>query len=265
MIPDKIKFKTKLEISLELLKDEAIQSRFTGKWVGADAFFGSSAVWCDEVEKSGLKYFASIRGNQLFWTEEPKIVPVESLGGRGRPPKEGAMQTDPQPAALKNIIRQEDIPWEKVILAEGTKGPIAAEVAILRVIRCENNLPSKKMWLIVRKDEDGSVHYYISNASVDIEKKEFYRVLSMRWSIEQCFEDGKKYLGMDHYEHRSWPAWHRHMLFVFLAMYFLHRLRIKYKKNSIEYAAANETSHSSRINDEAFHDRKSRDYDKLLS
>jgi hypothetical protein len=35
---------------------------------------------------------------------------------------------------------------------------------------------------------------------------------------------------MDHYEHRSWPAWHRHMLYVCLALHFLLRLRLRFKK-----------------------------------
>lgn len=251
-IPDTIQFQTKLEISLDLLKNERIQNRFDGKWVGADAFFGSSAEWCDEVEKTGLWYFASIRENQLFWTEEPKVIPLV-YSGRGRPVKKGAIHTDTKPEAVKNIIKHEDLTWEKVILSEGTKGPIAAEVTILRVVRCEENLPSKKVWLIVRKDEDGSLHYYISNAPENTNKNKFYRVLPMRWSIEQCFEDGKKYLGMDHYEHRSWQAWHRHMLFVFLAMFFLHILRIKYKKNSIKHTSTNETPHSSFVDDKTLH------------
>jgi len=51
-----------------------------------------------------------------------------------------------------------------------------------------------------------------------------------RWPIEQCFEDGKKHLGMDHYENRSWTGWHRHMLYVMLAMLFLLRLRLRFKK-----------------------------------
>ncbi len=54
----------------------------------------------------------------------------------------------------------------------------------------------------------------------------------MRWPIEQCFHEGKDQVGMDHYEHRSWPAWHRHMTYVFLALHFLLRLRIRYKKSS---------------------------------
>jgi hypothetical protein len=36
--------------------------------------------------------------------------------------------------------------------------------------------------------------------------------------------------GMGKYEHRSWPAWHRYMLYVFLALHFLFRLRLRLKK-----------------------------------
>gem|GEM_PF-5041402 len=43
-------------------------------------------------------------------------------------------------------------------------------------------------------------------------------------------QDGKSQVGMDHYEHRSWPAWHRHMIYVFLALHFLLRLRIRFEK-----------------------------------
>ena len=54
----------------------------------------------------------------------------------------------------------------------------------------------------------------------------------MRWPIEQCFHEGKDQVGMDCYEHRSWPAWHRHMIFVFLALHFLLRMRLHFKKKS---------------------------------
>ena len=36
---------------------------------------------------------------------------------------------------------------------------------------------------------------------------------------------------MDHYEHRSWTAWHRHMRLTFLAQLFLVRLRQRLKKS----------------------------------
>jgi hypothetical protein len=46
-----------------------------------------------------------------------------------------------------------------------------------------------------------------------------------RWSIEQCFKECKTYLGLDHYELRSWQGWKRHMLLVFIAHLFVGKLR----------------------------------------
>src|SRR5665648_801543 len=48
----------------------------------------------------------------------------------------------------------------------------------------------------------------------------------MRWPIEQCFNEAKDKLGMDHYEFRSWTAWHRHMFLVFIASAFLLDIRL---------------------------------------
>jgi SRSO17 transposase len=247
MVPPELKFKTKLEIALDLLKETKQNGIFRGKWVGCDAFYGSSGEFCDSVEGLGFWYFAAIRSNQLFWLEPPEIVPV-TYGGRGKKPRDGAQKASCAPRAVSDIAKRDAIPWQSVVLAEGAKGPIVADIAIMKVIRCADKLPGKEVLLFIRKDADGSLHYYISNAPLEISNQELIQVATMRWSVEQCFEDGKKYLGMDHYEHRSWPAWHRHMLFVFLAMYFLLRLRIKYKKNSIEYLTSNEAVNTGNIN-----------------
>jgi len=65
----------------------------------------------------------------------------------------------------------------------------------------------------------------LSNAPEHISLEEMSRVCILRWPIEQCFKEGKNEVGMDHYKHRSWSAWHRHMTFVFIAQLFLSRLR----------------------------------------
>ena len=61
---------------------------------------------------------------------------------------------------------------------------------------------------------------------------ELVRVSEARWPIERCFQEDKGELGLDHYEHRSWTAWHRHMRLTFLAQLFLLRLRLRLKKTS---------------------------------
>jgi hypothetical protein len=48
---------------------------------------------------------------------------------------------------------------------------------------------------------------------------------------------------MDHYEHRSWPAWHRHMIYVFLGLHFMLRLRIQFRKNSSPHVTSSTEAH----------------------
>ncbi len=78
--------------------------------------------------------------------------------------------------------------------------------------------------------ESKETKYFLSNAPEHIHLEEMSRVCILRWPIEQCFKEGKSEVGMDHYEHRSWAAWHRHMTFVFIAQLFLLRLRHTFKK-----------------------------------
>jgi hypothetical protein len=124
-------------------------------------------------------------------------------------------------------------PWTPVVLAEGAKGPIRAAVAALRVTPAVGGLPrATPVWLFLRRLEDGQVKAAFSNAPADTPVAALCRAATLRWPIEQCFQDGKGQVGMDHYEHRSWPAWHRHMLYVCVALHFLLRLRRQFKKNA---------------------------------
>jgi len=50
--------------------------------------------------------------------------------------------------------------------------------------------------------------------------------------IEQCFEETKTELGMDHYEVRKYPGWHHHMLTCMLAHFFLWHLQIRLGKKA---------------------------------
>jgi len=125
-----------------------------------------------------------------------------------------------------------------VIVAEGAKGPIVAEVARIRVYLSRQGLPvGEPVWLFLRRNIDGQMKYAISNAPKKIPFQELISASIMRWPIEQCFQEGKDQVGMDYYEHRSWPAWHRHMTYVFLSLHFLLRLRLKFKKNSFAHGS----------------------------
>ena len=70
--------------------------------------------------------------------------------------------------------------------------------------------------------------YALCNESPDVTAEDLRRPALMRWSIEQCFKECKDYLGLDHYESRSWIGWRRHMLLCFIAHLFIIKLRMEY-------------------------------------
>jgi hypothetical protein len=50
--------------------------------------------------------------------------------------------------------------------------------------------------------------------------------------MEQCVEESKTALGMDHYEIHKDPGWHHHMLTTMLAHFFLWHLQLRLGKKS---------------------------------
>lgn len=235
-VPEGLPFQTKPQIAQALLAQVAQTGRFPATWLGCDAVFGADWAFLDAVPP-GTAYFASVRATTPVFRTPPRVA-VPRYRGRGRKPTTPRV-TRGRAQPVGTIATSPTCPWTPVVLAEGAKGPIRAEVAALRVTPAVSGLPrATPVWLFLRRLEDGQVKYAFSNAPADTPLAALCRAATLRWPIEQCFQDGKSQVGMDQYEHRSWPAWHRHMLYVFLALHFLLRLRIRFKKNAGLDAAA---------------------------
>jgi SRSO17 transposase len=232
-VPQELVFQTKPQLAQALLAEVA--PRFPATWVGCDATFGSDWAFLDGLPP-GTRYFASVRANTLIFGTRPRVR-VPRYRGRGRKPTQPRV-TQGKAVPVRTLATSKACPWTPVVLAEGAKGPIRAEVAALRVSPAQDGLPREEVWLFLRRTEDGQLKYAFSNAPADTPLAALCRAATLRWPIEQCFQDGKSQVGMDHYEHRSWPAWHRHMLYVFLALHFLLRLRLRCKKHASPDAPA---------------------------
>lgn len=230
LVPEDLGFLTKQQIALDLLHDIVQTELFPARWIGCDASFGSDGQFLKSLPEN-LYYFASIRSNEKVFLHKP-TVGVRPYNGRGRRSEKVSVLDGQKPTTVSQVADSEDIHWRPVILNEGAKGPNAAEAFCLRVYPCRNNLPEDDpVWLFFRRTADGKTKYALSNAPEDISFSQLCDASIMRWPIEQCFQEGKSLLGMDHYEHRSWPAWHRHMLYVFLGLHFLLHIRLSFKKN----------------------------------
>lgn len=228
-IPEATTFHTKLEIALELIEGLRKRGLFQARWIGCDCTFGSDGKFLDAVGRH-FWYFASVRSTTLVWLHPPQMR-IPHYSGRGRKATKPQLISGPA-VTVAEIAKGNALSWRLMKLAEGAKGPIMAEVARLRVIPSRGGVPGKECWLYIRKYPDGEIKYALSNAPRSISYRKLNRASTLRWPIEQCFQEGKEQLGMDHYEHRSWQGWHRHMLFIFLAQLFLQRLREQFKKKA---------------------------------
>lgn len=242
LVPADLIFETKQQIALSLL-DGIIQSGlFSAKWIGCDAAFGADIDFLKSIPDN-LLYFASIHSDEKVFLQKPEIG-LPPYSGAGRRPSKVRVLDGQKPVIVKELAKSPEIEWKPVVLGEGAKGPIAAQVARLRVYRSRNGLPEDEpVWLFFRKNADGQIKYAVSNAPSDMPFSELCKACVMRWPIEQCFQEAKSHLGMDQYEHRSWPAWHRHMLYVFLGLHFLLHVRLKLKKNDYHDGSASKAHH----------------------
>jgi SRSO17 transposase len=225
-VPGGTKFKTKNTILLKMMQDAVESGVFPAKYVGIDAEFGSDSSFLDGLPDS-LIYFADVRKNQSVYDVRPSAS-VPTYSGKGRKPTK--VKTDAAPLTVKEAIENSDEPWERVVLGIGAKGPIIAEDKCLRITELRDELPGKDVWLYARKLDDGAIKYALCNAPGDASKNDIRKPALMRWSIEQCFKECKDYLGMDHYESRSWDAWHRHILLTLIAHLFIIKLRIEFSR-----------------------------------
>ena len=227
LVPEDLIFQTKNQIASDLI--EKVHHHFPAHWIGCDASFGSDVGFLNSLPDS-LTYFADIKSNSKVFLEKPEVG-IPPYSGRGKRPTKLKVLSEHQPISVSELEKSDNIEWTVVNLGEGSKGPLLAHVACMRVYPSRDGIPQEKsVWLVIRKRTDNQTRYALSNAPETTTLADLCYASCLRWSIERCFQEGKMHLGMDHYEHRSWPAWHRHMLYVMLAQQFLYRVKQNKKK-----------------------------------
>ncbi|MBI5029480.1 MAG: IS701 family transposase, partial [Chloroflexi bacterium] len=229
-IPDDLRFHTEPELVLEMLQGAIERGVLPFRWVAADAHFGAIPAFLDEVE-----YLIEVPGDTRAWLHTPSVEPP-GCGVLGRPRTQPRVSRHaPRPHELRELATQ--LPknaWKRYCIKEGSKGPLIADFAFLRVTTIRNELPGPRVWVIFRRrvGQDPELKIYLSNAPTTCPRTEFVRVSGIRWFVETTLEEGKGEVSMNQYETRGWVSWHHQMAHAFMAHLFLMRLCLVFKKKS---------------------------------
>jgi SRSO17 transposase len=228
-VPPEITFQTKPTLGAEMMTEVHQAGTLPGRWLTCDEAFGRSPAFLDQIAGLGLWYYAEVPHTTRVWLDRPATY-VPAWSGKGRKPTVARLvdeAPDPQTAVeVAASVPAEQ--WSRHTIKEGSKGPMVADLAFLRVVAVRNGLPGPDVWLIFRRSlSAGELKVYLSNAPLETSHDTLVRISGMRWPIETGFEDGKQLVGMGDYQVRSWTGWHHHMTLCILAHFFLVRLRLR--------------------------------------
>jgi len=229
-IPAETVFQTKPALGGAMIAAVRQAGTLRCRWVACDEGFGRDTALLDQIAGLGLWYYAEVPHDTRVWRDRPATA-VPAWSGRGRKPTR-ARVVDPGAAPQTVAEVAAALPacaWSRRGIKEGSKGPIAADCALRRVVAVRDGLPGPAVWLVLRRNpETGELKTYLANAPAETPQATLVRLSGMRWSIARCFEEGKQHLGLGDYEVRSWRGWHHHTTLVILAHFFLVRLQCRW-------------------------------------
>jgi len=237
-IPDSVTFQTKPELGAEMIAAVVAEGVVPFRWITMDEGYGAAGYLLDLIHRENKLFFAEIPRDKQAWVRRPKIVPPAEPGATGRPPTRTHLAPDAPPAQRVDKLAQQLRPadWQRFSIHEGTKGPLEVEIAVLRVVMADEEMPGRDEWLVLRRAIGAPLKqwkFYRSNAAANVPLTTLARMTAWRWPVETVIEECKGELGLDHYEVRGWIGWHHHRnaplrgtTMTLLAHHFLVRLRV---------------------------------------
>lgn len=204
-VPEEVGFATKPELAARMLW-RTLDGGLVSQWVTGDTVYGSHRPLREGLEKRLQAYAMAVSCQEQ----------VEVQGKRKRVDH------------IANELSRDQ--WQRLSVGDGSKGPREFDWARVEVSKPEQD--GWQRWLVVRRstvsgEKPAELAYVLVFAPDGTTLAEMATALGTRWTVEQCFEEGKGEVGLDHYEVRSWQGWYRHITLCMLAHAFLVVLRTR--------------------------------------
>ncbi len=170
-------------------------------WVTADSVYGCDRSLWLWLARRRQSFVLGVRREERVWVrdgEQPRRQTVATVAA--------------------------DLPataWQRLSAGEGSKGERWYDWAWVPIAGLKQD--DWQHWLLIRRnvsDPTEVASYHVAGPAATT-LAAVVRVAGARWTIEQCLEEAKGETGLDEYEVRSWPSWHRHITLSLLAHAFL--------------------------------------------
>lgn len=209
-IPEHVVFKTKGELALDMI-DRAAAAGIPGEVILADAGYGDSVLFRQSVRLLGFDYGLAIHAPTTVWL----------LNARGEPQGQaiGAQQLGVK-LGRRAFHR---LSWRDSSSGRKLSGKFCFRR--VRVAADDGSLLDQReeLWLMMEwlDDQPKPTKFVLTTMPRRMSKKQIVRIVKERWRTERAYEEMKGELGLDHFEGRSFPAWHHHVSVVLCCYAFV--------------------------------------------
>jgi SRSO17 transposase len=234
-MPEEVVWQSNPQLAAAMVEELHQAEILPFKYIVADCLYGNSPeFWAACKAWVGTGAFVATPADTRCWPQ-PLATTTHTYTYKGAHRTKRVAVTDTPPSTVAELARA--IPatfWYRRTVSEGTQGPITYEFARKRIMLSKEGHPTTAVWLLIKRTlgTHPQYWYYLSNAPVSAPLRLFVWLSGVRWASEQCFEETKTELGMDHYEVRKYPGWHHHILTCMLAHFFLWHLQLRLEKKS---------------------------------
>jgi SRSO17 transposase len=235
-VPMELTFQSKPQLAAAMVQALTQEGLLPFKYLVADCLYGNSPDFWDAIDACvGITALVAIPAETRCWLQAPRTT-AKTYTYRGAVrSKRVVVGGTPEPCTVMAVAAS--LPasrWYRRTVSAGTKGPLIYEFARQRITLCQDGFPERAVWLVRKRPlgAEPTYTYYLSNAPVSTPLRTLVWLSGVRWALEQCFEEGKTEVGMDHYEGRKYAGWHHHMLMTMLAHFFLWHLKIRLGEKS---------------------------------
>jgi SRSO17 transposase len=232
-VPDEMEYRKKARIALGQVGRALGNGVRVSAWT-FDSLYGGDGEFLDGLDGFGQSYVGQIPKDFFGWLRPPRVL-VKPVGGGAKKRRFPRLARKALlPCAVENLVtyspefRKQK--WRRYRVKDTEKGPMVWEVKVHHLYRKHGaaGLPGPTHTLIVARNvlDPTQIKYFLSNlvAGRDGATVEWMLwVAFSRFGVERCFELGKRDLGMDHFEMRSWLGIHRHLYISQLSMLFCAR------------------------------------------
>lgn len=226
-VPDEVTHRRKWELALDAI-DGLLALELDPPPILADHDYGKTGEFRDGLAERGLGFVVQVNTNLslLPWRAEPDTA----WSREGKHASATMLAGEATQVAVSWHTSEGDRVGKFSLLRVREAGIPARQ----RASRNKTTLPER--WLLVAWDDDGvkPTHFWLAHlpgvAKPSIQR--LARLAKARWGVETGYRELKDTLGLDHYEGRTWPGWHRHTTLVTAALLFLVEHRRTTTKNA---------------------------------